>query len=184
LPYRSRVLNNGSRIGENQMRTVVQTMAGEIIRQLAPDLISHWMKQPEIEEEALPEVELQSIHRLPGRLRLRCWNLVGNRAAALSLQDTLGIVQGIVAARVDHRTGSILIQYDPELLDSQLLEAAVERLLQHEDLDSLPAARGSLAGIWDSAKGFFSSLSPQQRTTMLLVGVLGAVLAGNLFGRK
>jgi len=166
------------------MQTVVQTMAGEIIRQLAPGIISHVVKQPEQPDEQLPEIEIESVHRLPGRVRLRCWNLVGNRAAALSLQDTLSIVQGITAAKVEHRTGSILIQYEAALLDSQLLEAAVRRLLQHEELESIAPPRNPLAIMLDSAVNFVNSLSPQQRTLMLLAGALGTFMAGNLLRRK
>ena len=71
----------------------------------------------------------RAAHILPGRLRLRFKALKGEPAKAAILQQHLGDVVGISRAEVNPTTGSLLLQYDPHLLESPAFLNAVSEAL-------------------------------------------------------
>jgi hypothetical protein len=56
---------------------------------------------------------LKVVHRTTGRTRLRATALRGNRALARNVEQRLATVPGVIAARADHRTGSLVVHHRP-----------------------------------------------------------------------
>ncbi|NJL33348.1 MAG: heavy-metal-associated domain-containing protein [Chloroflexaceae bacterium] len=70
---------------------------------------------------------VQVVHLLPGRIRIKADHVKGNRALADAMQRNLKAIQGIHRVNVNPVTGSVLIIYDPALLTGSwdsLLEVA------------------------------------------------------------
>ncbi len=86
--------------------------------------------------------ELQVLHRLPGRLRLRLEKLRGNDALASVVSSRLAVVPGIRSVEVNPLTGSVLLQYDKRV------EVVVDSLMG----DGLDGAATRLAN-WMRASG-------------------------------
>lgn len=66
---------------------------------------------------------------IPGRVRFYAPILVGNIEVANSFVDQISKIDVIKTCRVNTLTGTILMEYDHQLLDSQTLEGAVIKLL-------------------------------------------------------
>lgn len=82
---------------------------------------------------------LQTLHLLPGRVRLLAPALVGDAETAARLHRTLAELDGIDNCRIDVRTGSILIRHDSEKVSAETLFGATARLIGVEDdLDEVP----------------------------------------------
>lgn len=71
----------------------------------------------------------RAAHILPGRLRLRFKALKGEPTKAAALQQHLGDVVGISRAEVNPTTGSLLLHYDPRLLESPAFLNAISEAL-------------------------------------------------------
>jgi hypothetical protein len=56
------------------------------------------------------------VHHLPGRLRLRSALLKGNARASEETQRHLAEIGGIRSASTNPLTGSVLLEYDPEVI--------------------------------------------------------------------
>lgn len=74
---------------------------------------------------------LRAAHILPGRLRLRFKALKGEPVKAAKLQQHLGDVDGISRIEVKAATGSLLLHYDPHLLESPAFLNAISEALGH-----------------------------------------------------
>jgi hypothetical protein len=68
-------------------------------------------------------------HSLPGRTRFRVPSLVGQRAAASRLVETLGRIEAIDRVEVSAATGSVLFEFDPDRVESEMLGGALIRML-------------------------------------------------------
>lgn len=66
---------------------------------------------------------------IPGRVRFYAPILVGNIEVANSFVDQISKIDVIKTCRVNALTGTILMEYDHQLLDPQTLEGAVIKLL-------------------------------------------------------
>ena len=55
-------------------------------------------------------------HHLPGRLRLRSALFKGNARASEEAQRHLAEITGVRSARANPLTGSVLLEYDPEVI--------------------------------------------------------------------
>ena len=66
---------------------------------------------------------IQIVHLLPGRVRVKFPRLKGNAALASEVQHTLATIDGIHHVEVSSTTGSVLVLYDPRLLESYKMEA-------------------------------------------------------------
>jgi hypothetical protein len=62
--------------------------------------------------------ELQVVHSIPGRIRLKSHKLKGHPRHALEVSRRLAVVQGIHKAEANPTTGSITMRYHPSVLDS------------------------------------------------------------------
>lgn len=82
---------------------------------------------------------LETAHALPGRLRLRVPAIIGHPTAAEEIQNRLGRLDGIDSARVSGITGSVLLRYDADVVEPEIVFAAVVRLLGlEEQIDKTP----------------------------------------------
>ncbi|MDR4462124.1 MAG: hypothetical protein MRJ67_16660 [Nitrospirales bacterium] len=75
------------------------------------------------------EKDLQVVHALPGRVRLKLQQLKNNVAYAGSLQRHLLEVRGITHLEANPKTGSLLIHYDPTVLEVLALHPSVSSCL-------------------------------------------------------
>ena len=66
---------------------------------------------------------------IPGRVRFYAPILVGNIEVANSFVDQISKIDVIKTCRVNTLTGTILLEYDHQLLDTQTLEGAIIKLL-------------------------------------------------------
>ena len=62
--------------------------------------------------------DFQIIHAIPGRIRVRIGKVKDNPSLADELQQKLSAIRVIQQAAVNPLTGSILVTYDPRLLES------------------------------------------------------------------
>ena len=68
------------------------------------------------------------IHHVPGRLRLQTSQLKGNRPVAEAACDDAVMIPGVLKARVNCITGSLVIAYNPqELTPAVLWQSLCER---------------------------------------------------------
>lgn len=62
--------------------------------------------------------DLQVMHSIPGRIRLRARNLYGRSEHAEEIVRKLSVIRGLQKARASPTTGSIIMHYDHTALDS------------------------------------------------------------------
>ena len=60
------------------------------------------------------EKKLRIIHALPGRLRIKLYQIKREPQVADFIQKRLSLISAIHCVEINEITGSILIQYDPE----------------------------------------------------------------------
>ena len=75
------------------------------------------------------EKDIQVVHALPGRVRLKLHRLKNNIAYADEIQRDLHGVPGITHLEANPRTGSLLIEYDPNVLEAKSLPPSVSSCL-------------------------------------------------------
>ncbi|MGO9109524.1 MAG: HMA2 domain-containing protein [Thermoguttaceae bacterium] len=76
---------------------------------------------------------VQTVHFVPGRVRLRVPSLATDPAGAGRVKEKLPTVRGVQSVELNPATGSVLIQYQDGEVQPELLFAAVVRLM---DLDA------------------------------------------------
>lgn len=80
----------------------------------------------------------QSIHHIPGRLRIRSTSFRCRSSTALSIQDQLIALDGVTHVRLNPRAGSITVNYDPTRVSrhhllAQLNDAGCFGVQTHDD---------------------------------------------------
>ena len=75
------------------------------------------------------EKDVQIVHALPGRVRLKVHRLKHNIAYAADIQRHLLEVPGITHLEANPQTGSLLILYDPSVLEVLALHPSVSACL-------------------------------------------------------
>jgi Heavy metal associated domain 2 len=63
-----------------------------------------------------PVLEIDVVHHVPGRLRLRSARLKGNARAGEEAQLHLAQLTGVTSAKANACTGSLLVEYDPAVI--------------------------------------------------------------------
>lgn len=71
---------------------------------------------------------IQLVHSLPGRVRLRLWWLHEDATQATSIADELAAIPGMREVQIRPFTGSVLCQYEPDLLDQERILAVVSQV--------------------------------------------------------
>jgi hypothetical protein len=73
--------------------------------------------------------DFQVLHALPGRVRLKLHRLKHNNSCAAEIQRDLLKVSGITHLEAHPQTGSLLIEYDPNVLEALSLHPSVSSCL-------------------------------------------------------
>lgn len=84
------------------------------------------------------EKDIQVVHALPDRVRLKLPRLKNNMAYAEEIQRRLHSVQGITHLETNPKTGSLLIQYDPTVLEMLALHPSISSCLGLSSSDAKP----------------------------------------------
>ena len=71
----------------------------------------------------------ETVHSLPGRMRLMVPGLVGNSEAGDKLQGSMESLEAVTSTRVNPVSGSVVVSYDPESVEPVLLFGAVVHIL-------------------------------------------------------
>jgi len=71
----------------------------------------------EVGEYVVPKGDIHLLHGLPGRIRVRVEALKHNEALGEDFMRQLSALHGIVAVETNSATGSLLINYDPEVVE-------------------------------------------------------------------
>jgi hypothetical protein len=107
---------------------------------------------------------IRTLHLLPGRVRFEVPKLRGVSDDAEKLAATLRRLDGVGEVRVTPSIGTVLVRFDPSVLQAELLVAAIVRLLGLErEMESAPpsaaarqirgAARALDRAVFDSTGG-------------------------------
>ena len=72
---------------------------------------------------------VQAAHVMPGRVRFRVPSLTGQSAQAAELQSRLSSLEGIKKVEAQAATGSVVVEYRPQVVRPALIFAAIVRLL-------------------------------------------------------
>jgi len=71
--------------------------------------------------------ELELLHFIPGRVRIRFRRLKENRTLSEKFRSELAIVQGVQLVEASYLTGTVLIRFDPDLVQwESVMSVAVE----------------------------------------------------------
>lgn len=84
------------------------------------------------------EKDIEVVHALPGRVRLKLRHLKNNMAYADEIQRRLHKISGITHLETNPKTTSLLIQYDPTALEVLALHPAVSSCLGLPSTDVRP----------------------------------------------
>jgi hypothetical protein len=86
------------------------------------------------------DVSMNTLHRLPGRLRARCDVLKGNPKVADGVMTAVRALPGVLSVEVNTVTGSVLVHHDPRRLSSTrvLAELAVHGIRPPSELARPP----------------------------------------------
>ena len=67
------------------------------------------------------------VHDVPGRLRVKNPFMKGNETLARELEELLKTLGGVRSVSTNPLTGSIVVNYDPESLDSKAILATLQQ---------------------------------------------------------
>lgn len=123
------------------------------------------------------------VHHVPGRLRLQTMRLKGNQKAAREACDAAVAIAGVLEARGNPATGSLIIHYDRRTLaPATLWQLLCERGLAHASLplDGVAATRAEIraAPRGDAASRLFEAVAGividklLERSAFVLMGSL------------
>ena len=143
--------------------------------------------------EGLPSFAgvMETVHVLPGRLRLRAPILIGQRAAADQLQKSLARLDGVRDVEVSCVSGSVLFRFRQDQVAPDLLMGAAIRLLGLEkDVQRTPPSHIG-EGIRNAGESLNHAIYEQtggvidlwtSLTLLLVVSGTRQLAAGNQFG--
>ena len=75
------------------------------------------------------EKDSQVVHALPGRVRIKLHRLKNNMTYAAEIQRDLRNVSGMKQVAVNPQTGSLLLEYDPHIIEVLVLHSSVSSCL-------------------------------------------------------
>jgi heavy-metal-associated domain-containing protein len=85
------------------------------------------------------------VHAIPGRVRVKVPQLRANRALGRRVDDRLSVLPGVRRVDVNPVTGSLLVEYDPAVLDLAASLMALEEL--SPELSDLGLDGDGMAGL-------------------------------------
>jgi hypothetical protein len=78
--------------------------------------------------------EVELLHFVPGRVRIRFLRLKANQALAEKVQRKLRDVEGVELVEASHLTGTVLIRYNDSIQWESVLSAAIDLSLLPESI--------------------------------------------------
>lgn len=111
------------------------------------------------------EKDIQVVHALPGRVRLKLQQLKNNIAYAGPLQRRLLEVPGVTHLEANPKTGSLLIHYDPTVLEILALHPSVSSCLGLPPSDAKPVKKDA-----PPAKGRVKPLKTTRKASTTMKG--------------
>ena len=118
-----------------------------------------------------PEIEI--VHRLPGRLRIRAGWLKGNAGAGQEAQRRLADITGVKAVTANASTGSLLVDYDPATVSpGKIIDALGASGCNVPAAKSVESSRGWV----DELANSISQWLVQAAAERLLLTVIGAMV--------
>lgn len=111
---------------------------------------------------------------IPGRVRLRS-RALKNPETMRAVLDMAEGFEGVVSAAPNRKTGSVLIIYDPEVIDEEMLAIAAAAFEDQFGAEEREEAAG--------AAGFPNCLKGRRGELNLLLGALGLTVAGLTLGK-
>ncbi|MCL4501255.1 MAG: hypothetical protein M1438_05290 [Deltaproteobacteria bacterium] len=110
---------------------------------------------------------------LPGRIRFESYLLKGQRALCRFLEQEVAAIEGVFEVEANRRTGRILVKFDEEVLNQDILINRLEKMLatckECPNLQAEPPGRCGESG--EKSEGITSSL-PCQLLVDLAVNAL------------
>jgi hypothetical protein len=85
------------------------------------------------------------VHALTGRLRIKLPEIKGNPMKAQEIENHFHLITGMQQVSANPVTGSLLLIYDPHLLQQEEIMAVLKELGHFHDFDGWPASFGSSA---------------------------------------
>ena len=87
------------------------------------------------ENNLLPNFKgiLEVKHHIPGRIRMSCPNLKNNKDKSSDLINVCDKIPGIISTRINQTLGTILIEYDTNVLHPTLIMGIILKVMELED---------------------------------------------------
>lgn len=87
------------------------------------------------ENNLLPNFKgiLEVKHHIPGRIRMSCPNLKNNKDKSIDLVNVCDKIPGIISIRINENLGTILIEYDTDVLQPLLIIGIILKVMELED---------------------------------------------------
>ena len=76
---------------------------------------------------------LEVKHHIPGRIRMSCPNLKNNKDKSIDLVNVCDKIPGIISIRINENLGTILIEYDTDVLQPLLIIGIILKVMELED---------------------------------------------------
>ena len=76
---------------------------------------------------------LEVKHHIPGRIRMSCPNLKNNKDKSSDLINVCDKIPGIISTRINQTLGTILIEYDTNVLHPTLIMGIILKVMELED---------------------------------------------------
>ena len=76
---------------------------------------------------------LEVKHHIPGRIRMSCPNLKNNKDKSIDLVNVCDKIPGIISIRINENLGTILIEYDTDVLKPLLIIWIILKFIELED---------------------------------------------------
>ncbi|MFO0902538.1 MAG: hypothetical protein U0939_06020 [Pirellulales bacterium] len=120
------------------------------------------------------------LHRIPGRLRVRHAALVHSRTALRHLASELTVASGVQSATANPRTGTLLVEFDENMLSGGAVLQMLERLLGEAIAAGDLRHRVSAADLWlatgnlalaAAADFFLPVLAPASAVAMVAINL-------------
>ena len=92
---------------------------------------------------------VRHLHHVPGRLRVRLASLKRNAPEAAPLHAELLSIQGVNSVSVSSITGSVIIQYNPNCFDPEVVWTTLQRLGYVHQHALLPAEEANISALSD-----------------------------------
>ena len=108
-------------------------------------------------------------HHVPGRIRVHVPSVKGNTDHAREMETHIGELTGVTRVESRVLTGSVIVQYDPKIIDAQLVW---RRLRESGAVTAAPATHPRMGAKVAEAVAWYILDKAVERTIPLLLAAL------------